>query len=277
VSASLANEQHQTLWGQESLPDLTRVFRSCMGYASCPGWRTIQEAVLTNFAGFPGLRTVELGCGEGKVSLLFALLGARTTLVDYSDKQLRNARHIAEAFEIEPVFMSSNLLRLPNELLGCYDVSMSFGTAEHFFGEDRQRVFDVHLSVLRPGGIAFLWVPNRWGLLFHAGVAARRSLGRETCHIDEIPFSRRELTERASRAGFREIQIVGGDHLWNDFMNFVVNPRRLFGLPDRNGIYDGAAAGGARLREAMEQNDSRVGVLASLFSYPLLLVGKRAT
>ncbi len=135
----------------------------------------MQESVLASFAGFEGLRTVELGCGEGKVSLLFALRGAKTTLVDYSDKQLRNARYVAQEFEVEPDFRPGNLLQLPEDAFDRYDVSMSFGTAEHFFGEDRQAIFDVHARVLRPGGISFVWVPNRWGLLFHAGVKADKN------------------------------------------------------------------------------------------------------
>lgn len=275
MRAPRGNEQHQVLWGQDAPPELTPVLRSCLGYASCPGWHAIQEAVLATFSGFDGLRTVELGCGEGKVSLLFALRGAKTTLVDYSDKQLRNARHVAEAFEIEPVFMPGNLLRLPSEAFDRYDVSMSFGTAEHFFDDERQAIFDVHCRVLRPGGLTFVWVPNRWGLLFHAGAAMRRLLGRVTCQVDEVPFSRRELTERASRAGLRVVRIVGADYLRNDFNNFIVNLRRLRGLPERAGTYDGAEVARAKLLTAMEQNESRPGVLANLLSYPLLLIGQR--
>lgn len=277
MSAPRGNEQHQDLWGHGTFPELAPVFRSCMGYASCPGWHAIQEAVLATFSGFKGLRTVELGCGEGKVSLLFALQGAKTTLVDYSEKQLGNARHVAEAFAIEPVFMPGNLLRLPSEAFDRYDVSMSFGTAEHFFDEDRQTIFDVHRRVLRPGGITLVWVPNRWGLLFHAGVAVRQKLGRVTCPVDEIPFSRGELAERASRAGLRVVRIVGADYLRNDFNNFIVNLRRLCRLPERAGTYEGVEAARAKLLATMEQNESRPGVFANLFSYPLLLIAQRPT
>ncbi len=277
MKAPRQNEQHQELWGQETLPELTPVFRSCMGYASSPGWRAMQESVLANFAGFEGLRTVELGCGEGKVSLLFALRGANTTLVDYSDKQLRNARYVAQEFKVEPDVRPGNLLQLPEDAFGRYDVSMSFGTAEHFFGEDRQTIFDVHARVLRPGGISFVWVPNRWGLLFHAGVKARQKLGRETCHVDEIPFSRKELAERASRAGLLEVRIVGADYLGNDFNNFIVNLPRLLRLPDRAGVYEGAEEARAELLSVMKNNESRPGLLANLFSYPLLMIGKRPT
>jgi SAM-dependent methyltransferase len=275
VKALRDNEQHQDLWGQESLPELTSVFRSCMGYATCPGWHEMEASVLANFNGFEAVRTIELGCGEGKVSLLFALRGAETTLVDYSDKQLRSARYVARKFGVEPHFLPSNVLHLPAETSGRYDISMSFGTAEHFFGEDRQTIFDAHLDVLRPGGITLVWVPNRWGLLFHGGVEARRALGRDTCHVDEIPFSRRELAERASRAGFCDVRIVGGDHLRNDFHHFIVNLRRVFRSPEPAGVYEGAEAARMRLLSAMKSNRSRPGLLANYFSYPLLLIARR--
>ena len=275
MKARRQNEQHQELWGKEFSPELTPVFRSCMGYASCPGWRVMQESVLANFAGFEGLRTVELGCGEGKVSLLFALRGARTTLVDYSDKQLRDARYIAEAFEVEPDFRLGNLLELPADAFGRYDISMSFGTAEHFFGEDRQAIFDVHARVLRPGGLTFMWVPNRWGLLFHLGVKVRQQLGRETCHVDEVPFSRKELAERASRAGLSDVRIVGADYLRNDFNHFIVDLPKLLRMSDRATNFEGAGRARAKLLSTMEKNQGRPGSLANLFSYPLLMIGKR--
>jgi hypothetical protein len=46
--------------------------------------------------------TVQLGCGEGFASLRASR--RENTLVDYSDKQLPNARHVAEVFEIEPAY-----------------------------------------------------------------------------------------------------------------------------------------------------------------------------
>jgi 2-polyprenyl-3-methyl-5-hydroxy-6-metoxy-1,4-benzoquinol methylase len=268
------NEQHQELWGKDARPDMNRVFRSCLGYAAGPGWSVMQEAVITAFDGFRGLETVELGCGEGKVSLLFALQGAKTTLVDYSERQLRNARYVADEFRLAPRFRLGSVLELSPEAHGRYDVSMSFGTAEHFFGDDRQAIFDVHARVLRPGGLTFLWVPNRWGFLFHAGVKARRYSDRQTCHVDEVPFSRKELRERASRAGLREIRIVGAEYLRHDFNNFVLDVPRLLRLPSRQKIFEDAETAHRELLSTMEKNGSRPGLLANYLSYPLLLIGK---
>jgi SAM-dependent methyltransferase len=269
------NEEHQELWGSDSLPDMTRVLRSCLGYAACPGWGVMQAAVLARFGGFKDLRTVELGCGEGKVSLLFAVQGAKTTLVDYSEKQMRNARYVAERFEVHPDFHLGNILTLAAPAHGGYDVSMSFGTAEHFFGDDRQAIFDAHARVLKPGGLTFVWVPNRWGFLFHTGVITRQGLGRETCHVDEVPFSRAELAERAHRAGLMEVRIVGADSLKNDFSHFIIDLPRLLRLPDRRSTFQDGKAARAALLATMEENDRRPGFLANHFSYPLLLMGRR--
>ena len=235
----------------------------------------MRQSVSCHFAGFEGLRTIELGCGEGKVSLLFALRGARTTLVDYSDQQLRHARYVAQELEVKPVFHSGNLLHLSSEFIGRYDVSMSFGTAEHFFGDDRQAIFDVHARVLRPGGITFVWVPNRWALLFHIGVKVRQKLGRGTCHVDEIPFTRKELVQRAARAGLTDVRIVGADYLRNDFKNFIVDIRRLRRGADADDMFQSAERARAKLLSTMENNERRLGLLANRFSYPLLLIGRR--
>ena len=85
---------------------------------------------------------------EGKVSLLYALQGAKITLVDYSSKQLERAKYIAESFNVQPIIKYADILQLPASFFGQYDISMSFGTAEHFFGKDRQSIFDVHFNVL---------------------------------------------------------------------------------------------------------------------------------
>lgn len=268
------NREHQDLWGKDSVPDMTQVFRSCLGYAACPGWSRMQETVFANFDGFQGLETVELGCGEGKGSLLFALRGAKTTLIDYSEKQLRNARYVAEQFRTESVFRQGNILELPTEVHGRFDVSMSFGTAEHFFEDDRQSVFDVHAKALKPRGVTFIWVPNRWGFLFHAGAKLRRSLGRETCHVDEIPFSRKELFERASRAGLQEVRIVGAEHLRNDFNQFILDVPKLLRLSSRGEYFESAENARRKLLATMTKNKRPTPFLANYFSYPLLLIGR---
>jgi SAM-dependent methyltransferase len=268
------NLEQKELWGDNSPPDISAVFRACLGYASCPGWVFIRQTIIEIFGTFKGLRTIELGSGDGKVSLLFSLLGAKTTLVDYSSKQLKRAKFIAQKFEVEPLIVEENILELPKSFLGQYDISMSFGTVEHFFGTDRQKVFHAHFRVLRNGGVSIIWVPNRYGLLFHVGVALRRLFRRNSSMIDEIPFTRKELVYRAKKAGLTDIKIIGAELLTNDFCNFILDVPRLLGSTKSRKTFVNAEKTTNELLACMRRNKLSLRPWNDLFSYPLMLIGK---
>ena len=270
-----SNAHEETRWGSDAIPDMDAVFNACVGYASTPGWAFIQHEVVRAFGSFEGLQTIELGCGLGKVSLLFSLLGAKTTLLDDNENQLAAAKFIHEEFHLLPHMIEANLLHLPERLWGEYQVAMSFGTAEHFWGDDRQRVFDNHAKVLRQGGLAILWVPNRYGFLFHFGRAARKLLHRPVCAVDETPFTRHELYRRANNAGLSHVQIRGGELLRNDFSNFIVDVSRIFGARERYSQLPDVDTAKHILRRRMARNCAQIRPWNDLFSYPLVLVGQR--
>ena len=269
------NAPTRTPWDQNLPVDLSAVFHDCLEWASTPGWAEIQRYILKALGGFHGVSSVELGCGEGKVSLLFALLGSTTTLVDYSAKQLDRARSIAQNFDVEPTIVQGDILALPESLCEQFDVAMSYGTAEHFFSERRQEVFDAHLSVLKEGGLAIIWVPNRSGFLFHLGRAARKILRRPICRVKEKSFSRRELANRARVAGFSEVHIFGADLLRNDFRHFVVNVDRFLPRFKRANMFGNPESARAKLLLRMSENNITQSLLGEYFSYPLVLIAKR--
>jgi len=271
----LVNALTRTPWDQNLPVDLSAVFNSCISWASTPGWAEIQRHISKAFGGFHGVSSVELGCGEGKVSLLFALLGATTTLVDYSAQQLDRARYIAQKFDVEPTIVHGNILELPESLCGQFDVAMSYGTAEHFFSESRQEVFDAHLSVLKEGGLAIIWVPNRSAFLFHLGRAARKILRRPICRVKEKSFGRRELANRARAAGFCEVHIFGADLLRNDFRLFIVNVDRFLPRFRRVNTFGNPKSARANLLLRMSENHMTQSLLGEYFSYPLALIAKR--
>ena len=270
------NIDGQGLWGSEDAPDLGKVFQSCIGYASTPGWALLYRKVIDTFQSFENVKVVELGCGLGKVSLLFSLLGAKTTLVDYSEKQLSAARFVHEHFRFNPRIIKGNILNLPEEIRGQYDVAMSFGTAEHFWNADRQVVFNSHAEVLREGGLVIMWVPNRWGFLFHSGRFVRRLLGRSVGLVDETPFTRKELLSRSKKAGITETQIYGGDRLVNDFNNFIINIPKIFGVSNQYKLPTDVDFAKKILIECMKTNSTKIKFLNDRFSYPLVLTGYRS-
>ena len=63
-------------------------------------------------------------------------------------------------------FRRKNIFQLSTEVHGRFDVSMSFGTAEHFFEDDRQTVFDVHAKALKPGDVFSYGFQTVSGLFF---------------------------------------------------------------------------------------------------------------
>ncbi|MFC1581177.1 class I SAM-dependent methyltransferase, partial [Thermodesulfobacteriota bacterium] len=269
------NIAHKSLWGQDEVTDISSVFRSCLGYAATPGFAFIKQTIESSYGTFSGLKSIELGGGLGKMSVLFSLLGAKTTLVDYSPKQLKRAEYVAKKFQINSVFILKNILQLPKSFSGAYDVSMSFGTAEHFFGVERQKVFHVHSEVLRKGGLCIIWVPNRYGFFYHFGVLARKTFKRAVSKIDEIPFTRKDLRRRAERLRLKEIKIIGGEMLKNDFLNHIFNPYRLPFLRKRNKVFTTSQCAKNALMRKMFSNNSPVLPWNNHFSYPLILIGRR--
>ena len=265
----------RTAWDQNLSVDLSAVFHACMSWATTPGWAEIQRSISKAFGGFHGVSSVELGCGEGKVSLLFALLGATTTLVDYSSRQLDRARYIAQKFDVEPTIIHGDILEMPESLCGQFDVAMSYGTAEHFFSESRQEVFDAHLSVLKEGGLAIIWVPNRSAFLFHLGRAVRTILRRPICRVKEKSFTRGELVNRARAAGFCEVRILGADLLRNDFRQFIVNVDRFLPGFKRADMFENRESARAKLLLRMSENKTTQSLLGQYLSYPLVLIAQR--
>lgn len=152
-----------------------------------------------------GLRTVELGSGRGTVSLLLAARGADVTLVDSSPVALEGARGLFSLFGLKATFLLSGILPLPEPLRAKFDAAMSFGVAEHFTGKERDEIFLSHSAALRPGGIAFISVPNRYCLPYRLWKKAKEAAGTWE-YGTEIPFSRQELLERGAGAGLSKLE-----------------------------------------------------------------------
>lgn len=269
------NRSGRDQWGMHAGFDLSEVLRSCIGYAESPGWYAIHETVKQSFGGFNGLRTIELGCGLGKMSLLFSLLGADTTLMDYAQTQLGKAEKLADAFNIQRYVLEGNILETPAHFSQQFDVSMSFGTVEHFFGEELSAAFAGHYRVLKQNGMTVIWVPNRMGFLFHAGRKLRQLFRKSVCEVDEISFTRNMLKKLAINAGFTDIKITGGQTLGTDFNNFILNIPKLFGLPSSRKRFMNQEEAKKELIDQLTSNRNKPGFLVNHLSYPLVLIARK--
>lgn len=177
--------------------------------ARTPRWRAQERLIRERFGGFESVRAIELGAGRGLNGLLFAQRGARVTLLDNLPVALDQARELfaANGVSFEPAV--EDLFVLPDELRGAFDVSMSYGLAEHFLGERRLEVIRAHLDVLRPGGLALIGVPNAHGVVYRAWKAALERRGSWPFGT-EVPYTARELGDLARRAGGEPLAPVYG-------------------------------------------------------------------
>lgn len=167
-------------------------------------WRTLRHYLKQQY-GARTLRCVELGCGEGDLSVLLAQQGHEVTLVDFSEAALSAARRRFESLGLHAQFVRADLFAFAAEHRGEFDLSVSLGVAEHFSGAMRDRIIEAHAQVLCEGGAAFISVPNRHCLpyrLWKLYLEARQMWP----YGYEGPFSPRELKQAAERSGLTRCQ-----------------------------------------------------------------------
>jgi SAM-dependent methyltransferase len=195
-----------------------------------PRWRSQERLVDRLLGGFAGLRVVELGAGRGLNALLYARRGASVTLVDDLPLALAQAQELFRAWNVDFEPLEIDVFALPRELSGAFDVSMSFGLCEHFLGDRRRAAVDVHLELVRPGGLVLLGVPNRRAPVYRLWKATLQRRGTWPLGTEE-PFSAAELAALARAAGGVPLRPVFGSFLAS-IVNHGVN-QLLFKLGRR--------------------------------------------
>jgi 2-polyprenyl-3-methyl-5-hydroxy-6-metoxy-1,4-benzoquinol methylase len=152
--------------------------------------------------------TIELGCGEAAYSAQFARFGANTLAIDYSNAALSRAQNIFKLLELDGNFLQVDFQHLPENLLGKFDVSFSFGTVEHYVSDERFKMIKLHHDLLKPGGIAIISVPNKYCVPYNIWLNVIR-LRKIMTMPDEFPFSRAELAQKVKQSGGKLLTIVG--------------------------------------------------------------------
>lgn len=167
------------------------------------------------------LKTIEAGCGYGKFSMLLGLSGAQVALLDYRTEVLAVALNAHRSIGLAPRTIQGDILNLPAELEGAFDLVCSFGTLEHFSGSYRQLAFQANARLVRPGGLIFLSVPNRQGIFYRIAFGLRRKLGLVPKSFYEEPFSRKELARLAAAADIVILEIECDGTLGCDFRYWI--------------------------------------------------------
>jgi SAM-dependent methyltransferase len=187
-------------------------------------WRTQRKLVEHRFGSFEGLDVIEVGAGRSTNALLYALEGARATVLDRSGIALEQSRRRFAHHGLEVRAVETDLFDLPADLRDRFDVSMSFGLCEHFLGHRRQRVIGAHLELVKPGGLAVVNVPNRLSPPYRAWMAMQKRRGTWKLGT-EVPFSGTELSDLAKLSGgvpLEPVYVGGLGTLVNQGLNPVL-------------------------------------------------------
>ncbi|MFD6990804.1 class I SAM-dependent methyltransferase [Streptomyces sp. NPDC059943] len=157
-----------------------------------------------------GDRVLDIGCGNGRVTRLAALGGARAVGIDLSSPMLARARASAVAEEIEDVTFVQGDAQVHDFEEGAFDIAVSrFGV---MFFADPAAAFSNIGRALRPGGRLAFVCPQSFSLMDQAVIFAAigtqvtlPALNEDSKH-QPASFADPAHTERVlSEAGFKSI------------------------------------------------------------------------
>jgi 2-polyprenyl-3-methyl-5-hydroxy-6-metoxy-1,4-benzoquinol methylase len=182
-------------------------------------WQRIEREIKKRYSEFDRLDVIELGAGSGTYAALMAQRGANVTILDYSEGALKRGREFFQRNGLTAQFVKDDALALSPDLLGSFDISLSFGLIEHFPGANRQRIVQSHFDVLKPGGLTFMSVPNKYCPPYQIFKFVTQHTGK-WIFGEEYPASHRELLSLAKQCGSPESVVLGGSFPASfDFIN----------------------------------------------------------
>ncbi len=131
-----------------------------------------------------GRRALDLGCGEGRHTILLARRGWEVTANDLAPLALRAARARARRAGVRARFEAGNALdlRFP---AGRFDLVLDYGCFHHVVKRDWPRYLGEITHVLRPGGHLLLSVFST-KFKHHAGERRRRDWIVHRNHYDRF-------------------------------------------------------------------------------------------
>ena len=129
----------------------------------------------------PTMRLLEIGCAKSAWLPYFANeFGFAVSGIDYSPIGCQMAKQVLEANGVEAEVVCANFFTPPENMLGAYDVVVSFGVVEHF--EDTASCLRAISSFLKPGGILITNIPNMVGWIG----AIQKSLNKPVYDIHQL-------------------------------------------------------------------------------------------
>jgi 2-polyprenyl-3-methyl-5-hydroxy-6-metoxy-1,4-benzoquinol methylase len=184
------------------LPKVARRYEGARGHALYP-----LELAYESLGDLTGKRVLDVGCGLGAHSLLFARWGAQVTGVDISGGSIAVARQRAARFGLtERVSFLETPFELTDTSNGAYDIVWCEAILHHLL--DRlDEVCGVLQRLVAPKGFVLLSEPVR---LSQAIKVLRRLMPiRATGTPDERPLERRDLAVIGSWFDIEEMRLFG--------------------------------------------------------------------
>lgn len=123
-------------------------------------WVRRQAEALPGFPAWKDARVLDVGCGAGLASEVFAGLGAQVTGIDAAPEALAAARAHAAAGGLAIDYRAA----APEEIEGSFDLVLALEVVEHV--SDRDAFAAALAARCRPGGLAVLSTLNRTGRSF---------------------------------------------------------------------------------------------------------------
>ena len=134
------------------------------------------------------LRLLEVGCAKSTWLPYFAKeFGFEVCGLDYSPIGCEMATQITRLNKVDAKIFCADLFAPPLDMLGQFDVVVSFGVVEHF--DDTSACLNSVSAFLKPGGIIITSIPNMTGLIGSIQKAVNKPVYNIHQLIDSIMLS----------------------------------------------------------------------------------------
>jgi len=146
-------ETNKMLWDSKTGFHLKSDFYELEAFKA--GKNMLKSIELEGLGAVKGKSLLHLQCHFGQDTLCWARLGADVTGIDFSEKSIQAAKNLSNELEIEANFVQSNVLTLPENLDGKYDIIFtSYGVLGWL--PDLNQWAKVIAHFLAPGGTFYM-------------------------------------------------------------------------------------------------------------------------
>jgi len=211
-----------TIWEGNKPLDLELIRNNIEKTKKSKLWKQYSKIVQEKLGGWKNVKAIEIGSGMGWHNFVAATEGAEVTFLDYSQPALDLARKRAEAFSLKASYIYGDAFKILNENEKKYNLSWSFGTAEHFRNAKRQQFFQLHFDFIVPGGLTIISCPYKYAINYRLWMYYARKYNEWSFGL-EIPYSKSEFVKRLkfSKNNFIKVLFDEGRPCLNKLMNVL--------------------------------------------------------